>query len=76
MHIIIFNIERKRKTMREEARKKLTRAAKGSRRIAIAAVAGAVALGSIGYVQAAGIEDVFDEQYYADKYPDLKEAYG
>ncbi len=62
--------------MREEARKKLTRAAKGSRRIAIAAVAGAVALGSIGYVQAAGIEDVFDEQYYADKYPDLKEAYG
>ncbi len=62
--------------MREEVRKKLAGAAKKSRRIAIAAAAGAVALGSISYARAAGIEDVFDEHYYADKYPDLKEAYG
>lgn len=40
------------------------------------AAAGAVALGGIGYAKAAGIEDVFDERYYADMYPDLKEAYG
>ncbi|MDE6925293.1 MAG: hypothetical protein K2P59_08560 [Acetatifactor sp.] len=62
--------------MREEVRKKVTGAAKKGRRIAIAAAAGAVALGSISYTQAAGIQDVFDEHYYADKYPDLKEAYG
>ena len=62
--------------MREEVRKRLIRAAKKGRRIAIAAAAGAVALGSISYTQAASVEDVFDEHYYADKYPDLKEAYG
>ncbi len=62
--------------MREVLRKTLTRTAKKGRRLVIAAAAGAVALGSIGYTQAAGIEDVFDERYYADKYPDLKAAYG
>ncbi len=60
----------------EEFRKGLTRTAKKGRRIAIAAAAGAIALGSISYTRAASIEDVFDEHYYADKYPDLKEAYG
>lgn len=64
--------------MREAFKKGLTKAAKIGRRIVIAAVAGAIVLGSIGYTQAAGIgiETVFDEHYYADKYPDLKEAYG
>ncbi len=59
-------------------RKRLTGAAKMGRRVAIVAAAGAIALGSINYVQAAevGIEAIFDEHYYADKYPDLKEAYG
>ena len=62
--------------MREVIREKLAGAAKKGRRIAIAAVAGMIVLGSIGYTKAAGIEDVFDECYYADKYPDLKAAYG
>lgn len=62
--------------MSEVFRKGLTRAAKKGRKLLIAAVAGAVALGSIGYTQAAGIEDVFDEHYYADRYPDLKAAFG
>lgn len=57
-------------------KKKWKEAAKKSRRILIAATAGAVAFGSIGYAQAASVEDVFDEQYYADEYPDLKAAYG
>ena len=64
--------------MREVFEKGLARAAKAGRRIAIAAAAGAIALGSISYTHAAGIgiETVFDERYYADKYPDLKEASG
>ena len=68
--------ERKKKAMTETFRKKLTKAAKKGRRIVIAAAAGATALGSVGYTQAAGIEAVFDEHYYADKYPDLKAAFG
>ncbi|WP_276949130.1 hypothetical protein [Acetatifactor muris] len=64
--------------MNEGFRKRLTRAAKTGRRIAIAAAAGTVAVGSICYTHAAGagIETIFDEHYYADMYPDLKEAYG
>ncbi len=64
--------------MREVFKRGLARAVKAGRRIAIAAAAGAIALGSISYTHAAGIgiETVFDERYYADKYPDLKEAYG
>ncbi len=62
--------------MSEEFKKRLAKAARKGRRIVIAAAAGAVALSSIGYAQAIGIEDVFDERYYADKYPDLKAAYG
>lgn len=61
---------------KEEMKKKLAAAAKKGRRIGITAVVVAVALGSISYTKAAGIEDIFDERYYADKYPDLKEAYG
>ena len=64
--------------MREVFRKRLTRAAKTGRRIAIAAAAGVVALGSSYYTQAAGvgIKTIFDEHYYADMYPDLKKAFG
>ena len=62
--------------MGEVFKKRLTKAAKKGRRLVIAAAAGAVALSSMGYTQAVGIEDVFDEHYYADKYPDLKAAYG
>ncbi|MCI8800713.1 MAG: hypothetical protein HFH88_13010, partial [Lachnospiraceae bacterium] len=64
--------------MSEGIRKRLTGAAKMGRRIGIVAAAGTVALGSICYTQAAGtgIETIFDEHYYADMYPDLKEAYG
>lgn len=61
---------------RKELRKKLTTAAKAGKKIGATAVVGAVVLGSISYSKAAGIEDVFDEHYYADMYPDLKEAYG
>lgn len=48
------------------------------RKVAIAVTVGAVVLGSISSARAAGmgIEDVFDERYYADMYPDLKAAYG
>ena len=62
--------------MKEVFRKKLAGAAKQGRRLVMAATVGAVALGSISYTKAAGIEDIFDEVYYADKYPDLKAAYG
>lgn len=63
--------------MREAVRKRLAKAAKKGRGIAIAAVAGAVVLSSnISYAQEIGIEDVFDEHYYADEYSDLKEVYG
>ena len=62
--------------MSEGFKKSVTRAAKKGRRIAIAVAAGAVALVNIGYAQATGIEDIFDERYYADKYPDLKAAFG
>lgn len=64
--------------MKEGIRKRLTGAAKIARRFVIAAVVGAVVLGSISSARAAGmgIEDVFDEHYYADMYPDLKAAYG
>ncbi len=61
---------------RKELRKKLATAAKAGKKIGATAVVGAVVLGSISYSKAAGIEDVFDEHYYADMYPDLKEAYG
>lgn len=68
--------------MIESVRRRLVKAAKKGRRLAIVAVAGAVTLTSINYVQAAGngrgagIEDVFDESYYADNYPDLYAAFG
>ncbi len=68
--------EGKNKAMSKVFKKKLAEAAKKSRRVLIAATAGAVAFGSIGYAQAASVEDVFDERYYADEYPDLKAAYG
>ena len=68
--------EGKNKAMSEVFKKRLTRAAKKGRRMLVVAAAGAIALGSISYTQAAGIEDVFDEHYYADKYPDLKAAFG
>lgn len=64
-----------KKKMKKEIRKRSAKATKKGSRIAIAAVAAAVVLGNISYVRAAQIEDVFDEHYYADKYPDLKEAY-
>ena len=54
----------------------MAKTAKKGRRVAIAVTAGAVMLSSTGYTRAAGIEDVFDEHYYADMYPDLKAAYG
>ena len=62
--------------MREEIRKRLEKAAKNGKRAVIAVTAGGVLLSSTAYVEAVGIEDVFDERYYADMYPDLKEAYG
>ncbi len=64
--------------MKEGFRKRLTGFAKIARRVVIVAIVGAVVLGSISSARAAGmgIEDVFDEHYYADKYPDLKAAYG
>lgn len=64
------------KCFRERWEKKLAAAARKGRRIGVMAVAGAIAFSSVSYVKAAGVEDVFDERYYADRYPDLKAAYG
>lgn len=62
--------------MKETIRQRLAKAAKTGKRAVIAIVAAAVLLGSTCYAEAAGIEDVFDEHYYADMYPDLKAAFG
>ena len=62
--------------MKKAVRKKSAKTAKRSRRIVLAAVAGAVALGNVSYTHAADLEDVFDERYYADEYSDLKQAFG
>ena len=62
--------------MNETGKKMLASAAKKGRRAVIAVTAGAILAGTIGYASAAGIEDIFDERYYADTYPDLKAAYG
>lgn len=68
--------------MMESVRKRLAKAAKKGRRLLVVAAAGAIALTSINYVQAAGngrgagIEDVFDASYYAEQYPDLYAAFG
>lgn len=66
--------------MKETVRKRLGKTAKKGRRLALVATAGALALTSINYVQAAGkkagIEDVFDAAYYAESYPDLVAAFG
>ena len=62
--------------MKESMKERLAKAAKNGKRAVIAVTAGGVLLSSTGFVEAAGIEDIFDERYYADMYPDLKEAYG
>ena len=69
------------RAMTETVRKRLAKAARKGRRLAIVAAAGVLAMTSIDYVQAAngrgaGIEDVFDERYYAENYPDLRDTYG
>lgn len=69
------------RAMTETVRKRLAKAARKGRRLAIVAAAGVLALTSIDYVQAAngrgaGIEDVFDEHYYVENYPDLRDTYG
>ena len=69
------------RAMTETVRKRLAKAARKGRRLAIVAAAGVLAMTSIDYVQAAngrgaGIEDVFDERYYVENYPDLRDTYG
>ncbi len=46
------------------------------RKIAVIGLAGCMLAGGSMEVFAATLKDVFDEHYYADTYPDLKEAYG
>ncbi len=64
--------------MKEAIKRHLAALAKKARVAVILLIVGAVAFSSISSVRAAGrgIEDVFDEHYYADRYPDLKAAYG
>ncbi len=62
--------------MSEAFKRRAKKKAKKGRRILVAAMAAAMAFGNIGYVHAAGVDDVFDEHYYADQYPDLKAAFG
>ncbi len=69
------------RAMTETVRKRLAKAARKGRRLAIVAAAGVLAMTSIDYVQAAngrgaGIEDVFDERYYVENYPDLRDTCG
>ena len=47
-----------------------------ARRIMAMGLAGCLLCGGALTVSAATLKDVFDEQYYADTYKDLKEAYG
>ncbi len=49
---------------------------KTARRLFCGAVASVVLLNSGFSVGAAGLRDIFDAEYYASKYSDLKEAYG
>lgn len=64
--------------MKEAIKRRLAAMAKKARVVVIAITVGAVAFSSISSARAAGrgIEEVFDEHYYADRYPDLKAAYG
>lgn len=62
--------------MKGTIRKKLEGTAKKGSRIVIAAAVGAVMLGSVSHAESTGIEDIFDEHYYADTYPELKLLYG
>lgn len=62
--------------MKKTIRKKLVGTAKKGSRVAVAAAMGAVMLGSTSHAEPTGIEDVFDEIYYADTYPELKLLYG
>lgn len=45
-------------------------------RLAALAVAGVFTFGGAMSAEAAGLKDVFDAQYYADQYEDLKQAFG
>jgi hypothetical protein len=51
---------------------------KGQRfkKLIIVGVASAMFVGSTLNVSAAGLKDIFDAEYYADTYPDLKAAFG
>lgn len=64
--------------MRDRIGKWLAGTVKKGRLLIICIVIGAVAFNSISSAKAAdrGIEAVFDEHYYADRYPDLKAVYG
>lgn len=46
------------------------------RHILVVGMATTMLLGSVLDVSAAGLKDIFDAEYYADSYPDLKEAFG
>ena len=46
------------------------------RRILVAGTATTMLFGSVLNVSAAGLTDIFDAEYYADSYADLKEAFG
>ena len=49
---------------------------KTARRLFCGAVASVVLLNSGFSVDAAGLKDIFDAEYYAEQYPDLKKAFG
>ncbi|MCM1045869.1 MAG: hypothetical protein NC417_10195 [Candidatus Gastranaerophilales bacterium] len=59
--------------MKKQDRAKLAGRVK---RVAAAVLAGCMLYCGGTQANAATLEDVFDEHYYADMYPDLKEAYG
>ena len=46
------------------------------KKLLLLGLTGCMLVGSTVSVSAAGLRDIFDAEYYADKYPDLKAAFG
>lgn len=71
-NMLAWNQTRRKEKMSQRERK----IARKAGRIMAAGLAGCLLCGGAMQVSAATLKDVFDAQYYADTYKDLKEAFG